>query len=362
MVAAHGARPAGVVPRPGARRQPARHVRSGTAGTPAARTARACSTVGVAGVLAVLVAQLVAPGAVAAAGVPLALIGIVLGVPHGAVDHMVPFWTSGRRPDRAALARVLTGYLLVAAAAATALLVLPTVTVLVFLVVSAVHFGTAEVAVAAERAGRPTPGPTQEVLLAAAHGAAVVVLPVALWPGESAAVLGRLAPALSVPAPPVLRAALLLVLAGLVLAAVVHLLRLHRTGQTAELLLVVALFAVVPPLAAFGVYFAGWHALRHTGRLLGLPGRDGAVPSAGRAVARLALHAALPTAVTLAVVVVLVGGRAPDAAVGVALGVLVALTFPHVRSVALLDRWSRGARSRGSASRGRSVTYGRRAG
>ena len=48
-------------------------------------------------------------------------------------------------------------------------------------------------------------------------------------------------------------------------------------------------------------------------------------------------HAALPTAVSLAAIVLLwrgsTGGTVP-----LALAVLLALTFPHLRSVALLDR------------------------
>ena len=299
-----------------------------------------CGRIGVAAVVVVLALQVTEPELLARVAVPLALAGIVLGVPHGAVDHMVPFWTGGRRPDRVAMTRVLAGYLLVAAVAAACLVLAPAPTVLAFLAVSAGHFGRAEVTAAAERAGRPVPGGATDLAPALAHGLAVVVLPVALWPAESAVVLGWLSPALGNPLPAGARAVLGLLVAGLTVLAVVGLLRRHRAREAAELALVVALFVVVPPLAAFGVYFAGWHAVRHTGRLLGLPGPDGVVPGPAAGVRRLALHAALPTAVSLAAVLVLVGPATTPAAVSGALAVLVALTFPHVRTVAALDRWS----------------------
>jgi Brp/Blh family beta-carotene 15,15'-monooxygenase len=274
-----------------------------------------------------------------------ALTGIVLGVPHGAVDHVLPFWTGRRRPGGAALGRVLAGYVAVAALAAVALLTAPTATVAVFLLVSALHFGRAEVVVSAEDAGRRVPGSTQEWPATLAHGLAVVGLPLVLWPAASADVLGRLAPGWREPLPPVVRAVLgvgVVVVLGLALRA-----QLSTGGrrEAAELVGVAALFAVVPPLVAFGLWFAGWHALRHTGRLIALlrsssPGRG---PWLG--VRRFAAHAVVPTAVTLVAVVALAHDDDSAVAVSAALAVLVALTFPHVLTVAAFDSWATGPRS-----------------
>lgn len=297
-------------------------------------------------VLAVLAVQLLAPDTLSRAAPALALAGIVLGVPHGAVDHMVPFWTAGRRPTPAALAWVLTGYLVTAGVAAAALLLAPTLTVAAFLVVSVVHFGRAEAVVSAEDAGRRVPGLLQDVPTTLAHGLAVVGLPLVLWPAESARVLGHLAPAWSSPLPTGARLALGLLLVGAVLLAAGGAWRAHRQPEATELLLVVTLFAVVPPLAAFGVWFAGWHALRHTARLSALLQGGPGAPGPARAAGRLALHAALPTAASLAAVVVLAGPDSTPTAVGAALAVVLALTFPHVGTVTALDRWtaSRGSR------------------
>ncbi|MCZ2805546.1 Brp/Blh family beta-carotene 15,15'-dioxygenase [Modestobacter sp. VKM Ac-2983] len=285
-------------------------------------------------------AQLLAPAALAQVAPAVALAGIVLGVPHGAVDHMVPFWTSGRRPAAAALARVLAGYTAVAGVAVGALLLAPTTTVAVFLVASAVHFGRAEVVVSAEDAGRRVPGPGQDWWPTAAHGLAVVAVPLVLWPGPSADVLGRIAPGWQQPLPLAGRAALGL---GCLVALVVAL-RLQvgagRRREAAELAGVAALFVVVPPLVAFGVWFAGWHALRHTERLVSLLRTTSPAGGTWPALRRFAAHAALPTVVTLAAVVVLAGGDTSAVAVSAALAVLVALTFPHVLTVQALDRWA----------------------
>ncbi|KQS60741.1 hypothetical protein ASG36_07640 [Geodermatophilus sp. Leaf369] len=310
---------------------------------PAGRAGRARPSValGRALVLLVLAAQLLDPDLVARAAPVLAMVGIVLGVPHGAVDHMVPFWTGGRRPTPATLASVLAGYLAVAALAAIALLLAPTVTVTAFLLVSVLHFGRAEAVVCAEDAGRPVPGPLQDVATTLAHGLAVVGLPLVLWPQESARVLGHLAPAWGVPLPTSARVLLGLVLVGAVLLSAAGALRRGRPVEAAELVMVVALFTVVPPLAAFGVWFAGWHALRHTARLVALVRGGPSAPGPARAAGRVALHAAVPTVVSLGAVVVLAGPAASPAAVGAALAVVLALTFPHVRTVAALDRSAR---------------------
>ncbi|CAB4923158.1 MAG: beta-carotene 15,15'-dioxygenase, Brp/Blh family [Actinobacteria bacterium] len=305
-----------------------------------ARQGRPSVVVGRALVLAVLLAQLLDPDLVTRAAPVLAMAGIVLGVPHGAVDHMVPFWTGGQRPTARALGGVLAGYLATAVVAAVALVVAPTPTVAVFLLVSAVHFGRAEAVVSAADAGRPVPGLLQDVPTTLAHGLAVVGLPLVLWPAGSAQVLGHLSPAWGSPLPVPARVAIALVLAAAVLVAGTGALRGGRRAEAAELAMVVVLFAVVPPLAAFGVWFAGWHALRHTARLLDLLRGGHSAPGTARAAGRFARHAAVPTLASLAAVLVLAGPASSPAAVGAALAVVLALTFPHVRTVTALDRWA----------------------
>ena len=92
---------------------------------------------------------------------------------------------------------------------------------------------------------------------------------------------------------------------ALVGAATARLVLRGRTREAGELLLVAAVFALAPPLAAFGAYFGLWHAVRHTGRLLDLSRAAGGDARWRPAVTRLARAAALPTAAALTAVAAL---------------------------------------------------------
>ncbi|MGY1836062.1 Brp/Blh family beta-carotene 15,15'-dioxygenase [Blastococcus sp. SYSU DS0510] len=265
------------------------------------------------------------------------MIGAVLGVPHGAVDHLVPWWWDGDRPaPRRAAVLLVAGYALAAAVAAAALLRAPTPMLALALVLSAIHFGRGEVVAWAERAGRPLPRLSADLLPCAAHGLAVVGL--LLW-RDPAATDPWLRPLSPVVADAALasRTAGLLLVAALVGAATARLAARGRTRETGELLLVAAVFAVAPPLAAFGAYFGLWHSVRHTGRLLDLARAAGADTVWRPAVRRLARAAALPTAAALAAVAALwlLGDQAGLQA---QVSILLALTFPHAVVVWALDR------------------------
>jgi Brp/Blh family beta-carotene 15,15'-monooxygenase len=301
-----------------------------------ARFAVAVRAAGVVATLALLVADGVAPGAVQDAGVALALVGIVLGIPHGAVDHLVPFWAHGRRVRVRPLARGLAGYVATGAVALAAVLLAPLPVTWLFLLVSAVHFGRGEVVVQAELAGRRPPGPWQDVLPAAAHGAAVVALPLTLHRDVALRVLDRVAPGFGT-TPGGLLDALAVVTAVLVVAALARLLATGRAAEGAELALLALLFAVVPATAAFGVYFGLWHAARHTLRLVLLPGADGQVPAVGAGLRRYARGAALPSLVAVGLLWV-VSATANPSVLAAALVTLVALTAPHLVVVGALDR------------------------
>jgi Brp/Blh family beta-carotene 15,15'-monooxygenase len=289
-------------------------------------------------VLAALLAlSVLAPGAAAAAAVPIAVTGALLGLPHGAVDHLVPWWWhGGRRASRRGVLLLTAGYAVAAGTAVAAILLAPTPVLAVALVLSAVHFGRAEVVAWAERAGRPSPGPSADLLPCGAHGVAVVGL--LLWcdPATTDPWLRALSPVVA-------DAALASRLVGLasvtvlVSAATVLLVVRGRALEAGELLLVAAVFAVAPPLAAFGAYFGLWHAVKHTGRLLDLAREPGGEARWRAAAVRLVRAAALPTAAALSAVTAL--WLLGDAAgLQVQVSVLLALTFPHAAVVWLLDR------------------------
>ncbi len=295
--------------------------------------------VGTISMLVLLAAGLAAPASVAAVAPVLAVGGVLLGLPHGAVDHLVPGWTAARPLPRRALATLLAGYVLVAAAAAFALVAAPLPTVMLFLAVSAWHFGRGEVAEAAEAAGAPLPGWRHDLAPCLAHGLVTTALPVAAWPQVSLPLLAVLAPGVA-RAPGWLPTALGAVTAAVVGLALAGLLRQRRLGAAGELALLAATFWLVHPFAAFGVYFGLWHALRHSARLVDLAAGDGPLRAGLRRVCR---QAVLPTVGALGFLgaVVATARYAPAPLVpgllAAQLATLVGLTFPHVIVVARLD-------------------------
>lgn len=335
---------------------------AGQADPPSARPAghvsldQLLSAIGVAALTGVLAAQVLIPDQLNEASVALAMVGILVGIPHGAVDHMVPFWTSRTRPQRRSMALVLGHYLLVAALAVVALVVIADLAVAIFLLASAWHFGRAETQFLVADAPAPRSTLDQEWVRAAAHGSAVIVLPLGFGHYHQATVLGQLAPAFPGDAVGALLSLLAVGVLSLNAAVALQAFRQGRWRVGFEIVLLVAVFVLVNPLAAFAVYFGFWHALRHTARLLALPGPDGARLATADALRRYARCALLPTAVVAAALPIVWIHASPSLVSG-ALAVLLALTFPHMRTVAALDRWS-GASGRSEPMRIRTGSSG----
>ncbi len=269
-----------------------------------------------------------------------AAVGIVIGIPHGAMDHLVPGLASRRWLTPAHRALVIGVYVVVAAVAALALLRIPDLSFAIFLLVSALHFGWAETTYAAERRGDTVPRLRDGWWEAVAHGSIVVVLP--LWSAEGQTAMRPLVPSLVdwVGAVPTAWATSgVVVVCGL---AVLRLAAQRRVLAAVELIAVLTLFMVVPVFAAFGVYFGLWHAVRHTTRLMDVLAPGESMHMQLKAFARAA---ALQTAAALIVLAILFASRSNVGVVMTGVSVLLALTFPHVLVVALLDHCRRVARA-----------------
>lgn len=277
-----------------------------------------------------LVAGLLAPEALATAGPALLVLAGLLGLPHGAVDHLAWGWAQGQTRPRVP---VVAAYAAAAAVAVWVALLVPVPALLLLLALSAIHFAEGEVGWHRLRGAEPC----WPAGLAA--GVAVVALPLTLRPDDVRALLAALDPALpGVLLAPEVRSPLLALTALLVLAGALATRR--SPSRLGELALVVAVAVVLPPLAAFAAWFAGWHAVRHTARLLALDPRSADDLAAGRVrepLLRFARDAALPTAaalvgtVVLALLLGLTGGL---------LVALLALTVPHTAVVARLGAGS----------------------
>lgn len=283
----------------------------------------------------------------------------LLGIPHGAFDHRVGAEmgaTDGGRPGMGFYAAYLT-----AAAAVLALwFASPVAASVGFLAVAAAHFGQGDLFWSrrfglAARSGSLG----YRASLLTARSALPIALPLLASPGELSGAAGVLTGRLfgraswSIP-PPAIGAGLvgLAVVVGLQVGWAAWLARggdgptrRAAAADIAETSLLVALFAVVPPVLALGVYFNAWHSLRHIARLLMIAGSTRGLVASGRLLAAFGeFHkGALPmTCGALAIVagLGLVVGRSLVSVLDlglVALVALSALTLPHVLVVARMD-------------------------
>jgi Brp/Blh family beta-carotene 15,15'-monooxygenase len=301
-----------------------------------AAPARAATVVSITAVGLAVAVQLAVPGGWGrAAWIPL-VAGLLLGLPHGAVDHLVPGYRFHWRLIRLGVfaagyaAVAMLGYLLFHAA--------PGLALGIFVLLSAWHFGSGETAVNDLRAGRPV---SRRPLAALTLGGIVLLLPLARGSAEAAGIIQAVVPDSSGTVPAALTTTALVVvpLAALVLALAAAVRR--RWLEAAEVAALLALALVVPPVAAFGIYFGCWHAVRHTARVVAEDPANRWDLTAGRLarpVRRFAVAAALPTTAVLVVLAVL--GSAADGwrgFVATDLPLLAALTLPHALVVTWLD-------------------------
>ncbi len=283
---------------------------------------------------------IVSPGGAATLGIVLAAVGLIAGVPHGALDHLLAMRLAGGR----SMVMIVALYAGLAALVWGLMHWAGTVTLVAVIALSAVHFGLGELEVSRQltdwRPGRVT---SAAVVVA---GCGALVLPLARsgdqWRTVATAVSPDLAAAIGTPAVQIGLVAAWTVAA---VAAAVASLRAGRGGVAVDIAVIAALGLVVPPLAAFAVWFGGWHALRHTARVLTVEPGCAAMLAEGErsgAVRRLIRLAALPTVAVLSVVAAMVWftASAPDPAVAMAqiLRILLALTVPHMVVVLWLDR------------------------
>jgi Brp/Blh family beta-carotene 15,15'-monooxygenase len=281
---------------------------------------------------------------------PLVASAVVLGIPHGALDHVAVARASGRPVDRRSLAVVGALYAGLGGATLAAWLVAPVAAFAVFILVTWLHWGQGDrYSLVAFTGGSHLVSRGQHALAVAARGALPMLVPLAVAPDQYRLVARACvslfdpgaAAALDPAFAPSARAAAGALVAGLVVAHLAVGRRRspapHRDWRrdAGETLLLAAYFVVVPPILAVGWYFAVWHAARHVARLVALdPGGD---------LRRFAVDAAPLSAVALALlagVAVAVPHPPGDLAAlaGAYLVLLSALTVPHTVVVALMDR------------------------
>ncbi|MEY3894311.1 MAG: hypothetical protein RIR78_1089 [Actinomycetota bacterium] len=270
--------------------------------------------------------------------VVIALIALAIGIPHGALDHLVTLPRSSAKK----MALFILIYVAVAVLAVLALLTWNVFGFIFVVVMSAVHFGIGDAAFISEIDRRSeNPKRFQKYLYASAAGTLPVVIP--LVSEKSTSALEKVNPVL-VNWHQGLNNDLLLWTMLLTAIALLRLVQKRRDGEAIDLVLLYLLAVTAPPLVAFAVYFGCWHAMRHTARLtLTLPSSQAAFTEGNYR--RAFIKAVLPgtpaligTFVVAALIVLLRGDSLDDQFLWVCLVVVWALTVPHMAVTARLDR------------------------
>jgi Brp/Blh family beta-carotene 15,15'-monooxygenase len=192
-----------------------------------------------------------------------AVFALALGIPHGAVDHLVALPAT----SKSKLVLLIIGYVAIAILAVLAILHWNKLGFQLVLAMSAFHFGFGDAAFVAEQdrlSGRQRMKPKTQNMFAISAGSIPVLIP--LLNESTASALREINPVLITWASDIAPQLKFLV-AFFFVTTLVLLITEKRMREVIDLSLLALLALIAPPLVAFAVYFGCWHAMRHTARL-----------------------------------------------------------------------------------------------
>ena len=198
------------------------------------------------------------------AQVVIAVLALAIGIPHGAIDHLITI----PRDSTKRFIGFIAIYTLIAIIAALAIAQWNLVGFQLVVLMSALHFGFGDSAYANESQAAADKNGYSSIVLASyaiPAGFLPVVLP--LTDKRTLDVLQELNPTLINWAgtfTELLRNSTLAV----ALFSILLLVAIKNYELAIDLVLLLALSFLAPPLIAFAVYFGFWHAIRHTARLV----------------------------------------------------------------------------------------------
>jgi Brp/Blh family beta-carotene 15,15'-monooxygenase len=269
--------------------------------------------------------------------VVIAVIALAIGIPHGALDHLVTLPKA--EPKKMAL--FVVTYVAIAVAAVIGILQFNTIGFIIVLFMSAIHFGIGDAAFINEIDKRSnTERKLNRWLYIPAAGFTPVFIP--LVNSASTQALASVNPDL-INWHQGYEMEILLAVSGFTLLAIAGMGSTKRYREALDLTLLLVLAHFAPPLIAFAIYFGCWHAMRHTARLtLSLPR---SIENLNQGSLRNAFsHAVIPGLPALIGTFVVAGLMAlsgqdfSDEFFWMALVVVWALTVPHMLVTAKLDR------------------------
>lgn len=321
-----------------------------------ARATNALSIVPVAGLTVLFAAGLKAPEYLVYA--PFVVSLVFLGVPHGALDHLVLARLTSRISTAASVLAVGLVYLVLAALYLALWYAAPVAAFALFIALTWFHWGQGDLwyLLTVSPAERMTP--TLRLLTLFVRGGLPMLVPLLAFPdvyrqvaGSAAGLFGAgvspdawiFGPAFRIVAGSILTVLVLLSLVVGFRSSTAS--RGARRIDAAETLLLVAYFALVPPVLAVGIYFCLWHAPRHIARLMLLDKSSATSLQRGRLAPAAAAFARDSAPLTLAAIVLLAGlylaipepASGLQSLLGVYLFAISLLTLPHVTVVSWMD-------------------------
>ena len=272
--------------------------------------------------------------------VALAIGALAIGIPHGAIDHLISLPTHSWQR----LTIFIAGYVALALASGLLIFRWNILGFQIIVLLSFLHFGFGDASFLAElrqKYGEGARQPIHHYFYAIASGALPVLLP--LTSNKTATALQEIHPGIINWAGDF---GTKIRLAIFILTAIT----LAYCGWRKEwrdildLLALLALSIIAPPLVAFAIYFGCWHAVRHTARLTSLLPQSIKYSESGKSGRAFfaAVYPGLPAllgACALAVVLVLKWHQNFSSTYLWNLLVIVwALTVPHMLATARFDR------------------------
>lgn len=269
--------------------------------------------------------------------VVIAVIALAIGIPHGALDHLVTLPKT--EPKKMAIFIII--YVAVAIVAVIGILKFNIVGFIVVLFMSAIHFGIGDAAFINEidKRSEGTKKLNRWFYIPAA-GFTPVFIP--LVNSASTEALSSVNPAL-INWHQGLDSQILITITVFAILAIGVMVFDKRYREALDLITLLLLAHLAPPLIAFAVYFGCWHAMRHTARL------TLALPRSLENIAQGVLWKAFSNAVIpglpaligtflVAGLLAISGRDFTDEFFWMALVVVWALTVPHMAVTAKLDR------------------------
>lgn len=268
----------------------------------------------------------------------LAVIALIIGIPHGALDHLVTL----PKDKPAKMAAFVIIYVLIAVVAVWAILKWNVLGFQLVVIMSAAHFGVGDAAFIAE-SERLNNGGNKSLIDRLIYAIPAGLLPVfiPLTSDLTSSALAQVNPKLINWAGSNTNLIHLCVL--LLAVTSIFILILKRDDKSAiDLTLLAALSILTPPLVAFAIYFGLWHALRHTARLT-LNLNKSEIAYQNNQSKRAFMQAVLPGIPALIgtfIVAAVLAAANPDNSrlLWSILVVIWALTVPHMMVTAKLDR------------------------